>query len=263
MPHITLGQHRLYYELTGHGQQTLVLFNGITMSTAAWTLMLPVLENHYRLLRLDFLGQGQSDKPQQETYLLGEQADLANALLEQLGLEQVYLAGLSYGGMVAQHFAKRYPQKIAKLLLASTLAWSDSVNAAISDSWIAAEAEGGLDLRYQVSIPWLFSSRFLATHGDMLPDLKKMAALTDWPSVIRLINGIKQHDSRTWLDSINLPSLVLVGSEDRLTPRYQSEMLQERLPNARLEILPGAGHVLHLEAAEGFCRAITGFCPPN
>jgi 3-oxoadipate enol-lactonase len=224
--------------------------------------MLPMLESHYRVLRLDFLGQGESDKPQQESYALAQQADLAHDLLNQLGIEHINLAGLSYGGMVAQHFARRHPEKIQKLILASTLAWSDAVNAAMCDSWIAAEAAGGLDLRYEISIPWLFSSRFLSTHGGMLPDLKQMAALVDWNSVIRLINGVKQHDARTWLDTIQVPSLILIGTEDRLTPRYQSDILLERIPGARLEAIPGAGHVLHLEAAEAFCRAITGFCPP-
>jgi len=262
MPHIQLDQHSVYYELSGSGQRTLMLFNGITMSTAAWTLMLPWLESQYRLLRLDFFGQGQSDKPASELYTLGEQAELAHALVERLGIEHFYLAGLSYGGMVAQHYARRHGEHIDKLVLASTLAWSDAVNGAMSDSWIDAQTLGGFDHRYQISIPWLFSSRFLAQHGDMLPDLKRMSALADWPSIVRLINGIRQHDARSWLDSIRRPSLVLVGSEDRLTPRYQADLLLDGIPDAIQKILPGAGHVLHLEAPEAFCHAITGFCPP-
>jgi 3-oxoadipate enol-lactonase len=261
MTHIQLNGHKVYYELTGNGEKTLMLFNGITMSTVAWTFMLPVLENHYRLLRLDFLGQGDSDKPQQEYYPLEQQADLANALLQHLGIEQVYLAGLSYGGMVAQHFARRYPQRVEKLLLAATLAWSDEVNAAMSDSWIAADHAGGLNLRFTISIPWLFSSRFLASHGAMLPDLKRMAGLVDWPAVIRLIQGVKLHDARTWLDTIRVPSLILVGEEDRLTPRYQADILHEHIPGSKLVTIPAAGHVLHLEAPEAFCREITGFFP--
>lgn len=262
MPRITINHHAVYYELSGHGERTLVLFNGITMSTAAWAFMLPALENHYRLLRLDFLGQGESDKPQQQLYTLEEQAELAATLLDELGIERIYLAGLSYGGMVAQHFARRHQQRIDKLLLASTLAWSDSVNRALSDSWIAAEAAGGFELRYTVSIPWLFSSRFLAAHAAMLPDLKRMSALADWPSVIRLMEGVKLHDARTWLDTLRIPTQIIVGSEDRLTPRNQAELLLERIPGARLDLIPGAGHVLHLEATEAFCRAILGFCPP-
>jgi 3-oxoadipate enol-lactonase len=262
MPYCTLGAHSLYYELTGNGAKTLVLFNGITMSTPSWTYMLPALEAHYRVLRLDFLGQGQSSKPQTLKYALSEQSDLAAALMDQLGIDKIYLTGLSYGGMAAQHFTRRHPQKVDKLLLASTLAWCDAASASMCDSWVAAEQAGGLDLRYQISIPWLFSSRFLATHGEMLPDLKKLSELVDWPSVVRLINGLKEHDARTWLDAIRAPTLVLVGNEDRLTPLYQSEQLATRIPGARLEILAGSGHVLHLEAADAFNRAITGFCPP-
>lgn len=262
MPRLTIDAHAVYYELSGRGDKTLMLFNGITMSTAAWTFMRPVLENHYRLLRLDFLGQGESDKPPMALYPLETQAEIAAGLLDELGIERVYLAGLSYGGMVAQHFARRHQDRIEKLLLASTLAWSDSVNRALCDSWVAAEEAGGFELRYAVSVPWLFSSRFLASHAGMLPDLKRMAELADWPSVIRLMEGVKLHDARTWLDTLRMPTHIIVGTEDRLTPRYQAELLQERIPGAGLELLHGAGHVLHLEATEAFCRVITGFCTP-
>lgn len=262
MPHITLNGHSLFYELTGQGQHTLLLFNGITMSTPAWTLMTPALESQYQLLRLDFLGQGQSDKPVTEKYALTEQADLAAALLDALQLEKVYLVGLSYGGIVAQHFAHRHGQRLHKLLLASTLAWSDEVNNRISQSWIESNAIGGLDLRYSASVPWLFSSRFLAANAAMLDDMKVMAGMVDWDAVIRLINGVKEHDARNWLQQIKLPCHILLGEEDRLTPLYQAHLLQQRISGATLELLPHAAHVLHIEAAEAFVRSIFRFCQP-
>ncbi|TDR79906.1 alpha/beta fold hydrolase [Paludibacterium purpuratum] len=262
MPRIQVNNSSIYYEWSGRGDKTLVLFNGITMSTVAWTFMLPVLEAHYRLLRLDFLGQGESGKPPETIYSLADQAEIALAVMDELSIETCYLVGLSYGGMVAQHFARRYPSRIEKLLLASTLAWSDSVNAAMCDSWIAAHDAGGFDLGYQISIPWLFSSHFLASQAAILPELKRIAALADWPSVVRLLAGVKQHDARTWLDTLQVPTHIIVGTEDRLTPRYQAELLHERITGSTLALLSGAGHVLHLEAPEAFCRAITGFCPP-
>jgi len=262
MPHLTLAGHTLFYELSGRGQHTLVLFNGITMSTVGWTLMAAPLEQHYQLLRLDFLGQGLSDKPLADHYPLSQQADLAAALLDELGIQKVFLVGLSYGGMVAQHFAHRHPERLHKLLLASTLAWSDEVNNYISQSWIDANTAGGLALRYSSSLPWLFSSRFLASNAAMLEDMKEMAALVDWNAVIRLINGVKEHDARNWLSSLHLPCHILLGDEDRLTPLYQAKLLQERIPGATLEILPGAAHALHIEAAPAFVRSIFGFCQP-
>lgn len=259
MPYAEISGHNVYYELSGQGAQVLVLFNGITMSTAAWALLQPQLEPHFQLLRFDFLGQGQSDHPGGDKYPLGEQADLAAGLLNHLGIAEVYLTGLSYGGMVAQHFAHRHPNRVSRLLLAATLAWADSVNNHISDSWIAANQSGGLDLRYAVSVPWLFSSRFLASNAAMLDDMKLIAGMVDWDAVIRLIAGVTEHDARTWLHELAMPCHILVGDEDRLTPLYQAELLRERLPGAQMEILPGAGHVLHIEAADAFVRSIIRF----
>ncbi|POZ60580.1 alpha/beta fold hydrolase [Chromobacterium alticapitis] len=259
MPYAEIAGHRIYYEESGHGEQPLLLLNGITMSTAGWTLVQPLLEPHYRLLRMDFLGQGQSDRPAAPLYHLAEQADLACGLLDHLGINQAYVVGLSYGGMAAQHLAHRHPGRVSRLLLAGTLAWADSVNHRIGDSWIAAHERGGLDLRYQVSIPWLFSSRFLADNAAMLEDLKMLAGLVDWDAVVRLIEGVKLHDARTWLPQLQLPVHILVGDEDRLTPLYQSRLLRELIPDAELEVLPDAGHVLHIEAAEAFARGIIRF----
>ncbi|AAQ59006.1 alpha/beta fold hydrolase [Chromobacterium violaceum] len=259
MPHAQLAGYQVYYEESGHGSQPLLLLNGITMSTVGWTLMMPLLEPHFRVIRMDFLGQGQSEHPPGELYALADQADLAAALLDWLQLPQAYVAGLSYGGMVAQHLAHRHPGRLSRLLLAGTLAWADTVNHHIGDSWIAANNQGGLDLRYQVSVPWLFSSRFLAGNAAMLDDLKLLAGMVDWDAVIRLINGVRQHDARTWLPQLQLPVHILVGDEDRLTPLYQARLLQELIPGAELEVLPGAAHVLHIEAVEAFARAIVRF----
>ncbi|AXK40874.1 alpha/beta fold hydrolase [Crenobacter cavernae] len=261
MPFVSAGTHRLYYESSGHGKRPLLLMNGITMSTVAWALLLPQLEAHYQVIRLDFLGQGQSDKPAIDAYLLADQADHAAHLLDVLGLTKVHVAGLSYGGMVAQHFARRHPDKVDHLVLAATLAWSDDANNQIAESWIAAHQLGGLDLRFTVSLPWLFSSRYLSQHYALLPELKIMAGLADWPSVVRLINGVRLHDARTWLDSFTMPTRVIVGDEDRLTPLYQAELLARGIPHADFVRLPSTGHALHLEAPDLFARALEAFCP--
>lgn len=259
MPFIHTGQRQLYYEDSGQGTQVLMLFNGLTMSTAAWTLMTPVLEQRFRVIRLDFQGQGLSERSNQAAYPLPQQADDAAALLAHLGIDSVYLVGLSYGGMVAQHFTRRHPQRVQRLLLASTLAWSDAVNADIAASWALAERAGGADLRFDISLPWLFSSRFLQTGRSMLPDLKRIAATVPWPDIERIIGGVMAHDARSWLGELKLPVHVIVGDEDRLTPLYQAQLLQNGIAGATLSILPGAGHAIHLEAPQQFCQQIFQF----
>lgn len=259
MPFATIQQRQVYYEISGHGSDTLLLFNGLTMSTLAWGLMTPALEQRFRVLRLDFQGQGQSEQTTVDHYPLPQQADDAAALLETLGIAPVYLVGLSYGGMVAQHFARRHPARLERLLLASTLAWSDAVNQQISASWSQAEQAGGADLRFDISLPWLFSSRFFATASAMLPDLRRISAAAGWGAIQRIIGGVLQHDARSWLQDIKVPTHIIVGDEDRLTPLYQAQLLQQGIPGATLAVLPGAGHAIHLEAPQAFCQQIFQF----
>lgn len=259
MPMLQHDGRQLYYEVSGHGEQPLLLFNGLTMSTAAWTLMAPLLEPRFRLIRLDFQGQGQSERRVQDSYPLTQQADDAAALLDHLGIEQCYLAGLSYGGMVALHFARRHPARLSRLLLASTLAWSDAANVYIAQSWSAAQQAGGPGLRFDISLPWLFSSRFFVSSAQMLPDLRTIAATVDWPGVERILAGIREHDARSWLDEIRVPTHIIVGSEDRLTPLYQSELLHQGIAGSTLTVLPGAGHAIHIEAPAAFAQQISRF----
>lgn len=263
MPFFSQQQRQIYYETSGKGSTPLMLFNGLTMSTAAWTLLMPQLESQFHVIRLDFQGQGLSDKSPQDAYALSAQADDAAALLDHLGIDRCYLAGLSYGGMVALHFARRHGSRLQRLLLASTLAWSDAANVYIAQSWDTADKVGGADLRFDVSLPWLFSSRFFAAQAAMLPDLRRIAATVDWPATQRILAGVRNHDARSWLSDIHVPTHVLVGDEDRLTPPYQARLLQQGIPGATLELLPGAGHAIHLEAAEAFARAILRFGQPD
>lgn len=259
MPMLQHDGRQLYYEVSGQGSTPLMLFNGLTMSTAAWTLMAPLLEPRFRLIRLDFQGQGQSEHHVQPAYPLPQQADDAAAVLDHLGIAQCYVAGLSYGGMVALHFARRHPQRLSRLLLAATLAWSDAANQQIASSWMAADKAGGADLRFDISLPWLFSSRFFTAASQMLPDLRRIAAGVDWPAVERIIAGVMSHDARSWLDSLDVPTHIIVGDEDRLTPLYQARLLQQGIAGATLDILPGAGHALHLEAPMAFAQHIIRF----
>lgn len=260
MPHSTTLPCRLFYETSGRDDAPwLLLMNGITMNTAGWTLLMPHLEPHFHVLRLDFPGQGASDKPEQDKYPLTAQADAAAALLAELGIERVQLVGLSYGGMVAQHFTHRHPRRVERLTLAATLAWSDAVNRYIHESWLACDDAGGYALRFDTGLPWLFSSRFLASQAALLPALKEATAIVDWPAAVRLSRGVLDHDARNWLSTFHCPTQVLVGNEDRLTPLYQAHLLASSIPHARLQVLEGQAHALHLEAPEAFARAVVAF----
>ena len=259
MPRIRLSDTTLHYEFNGGGPDTVVLLNGITMDTGGWALQLPALTQAYRVLTLDFRGQGRSDRPEAPFYGLDRQADDVAELLQALDIRRADVVGLSYGGMVAQHLAYRHPARIGRLVLASTLAYADAANAAISASLAGAMAAGGAALRFDTTKPWLYGSRFLQEQAGFVDELRAQGELIDWAAATRLMLGVARHDARAWLDRIAAPTLVLVGDEDRLTPLYQARLLARTIPAARLVEIPGCGHASHLEAPAAFNRAVTGF----
>ncbi len=260
MPYLEVDHRRLFYERGGQPDgPALMLLNGITMNTSAWTWLMPVLEKSFDVIRVDFCGQGLSDKPDEASYPLARQASDAAALLAQLKVGRAHVLGLSYGGMVALHFARHHPERVDRLLLAATLAWSDPVNALIARNWIDSDKAGGFALRFDSGLPWLFSSRFLAAQAHLLPTLRQFAEAVDWPAAQRLSHGVLEHDARSWLGEIRCPTLVVVGSEDRLTPRHQAELLAHGIAGARLLLLDGCAHALHLEAPDALAGAAQRF----
>ena len=259
MPNITLNSVQLYYESHGSGDEAIVLFNGITMNTTGWLWQLPALLQQRRVILLDFRGQGKSEHPVCEAYSLDQQADDVAALMSALGIEKFDVLGLSYGGMVALHMAQRHLARIKRLVLASTLAYADAANEAIKASWLEIMQCGGQDLRFVASVPWLYGSRFIESQRAVLEQIRAQGVDIDWPAVVRLMNGVSEHDARPWLSSIVVPTLILAGDEDRLTPPYQARHLALTIPDALLVELTGYGHALHIEAPLQFNEALTSF----
>lgn len=259
MPLIDINDTQLYYEVCGDGPQTLVLLNGIFMSTAAWSLQVAELKSRFRVLTYDLRGQLQSGKPDGAIYSMSQHAADLAALLDKLDLSSVYLLGLSYGGAVAQQFALDYPLRVAQLLLASTMAWSDPVNEAITNAWEAAVATGNAALRFDISLPLTFGAAYLTQQADKIPLMREFASRQSWPPMARLVAGIRAHDVRERLGQIQAPTLVLVGEDDRFTPLYHARLLANSIPGARLQVLPDCGHAVPLERPAEFNRLVLDF----
>lgn len=257
MPTLTVHGVEHYYEIHGNGPP-LVLLNGILMNAAGWAYQLKGLTPYYRVLVYDMRGQGASGKPEQAYYDLQQQADDLAELLTQLGIQRTHVVGLSYGGAVAQYFAARFSDRVDRLVLADTMAWSDGVNEAIADGWAAAGAVSA-DLRFQFMLPLTFGRRFLEVHRERLPLFSQQSAMLDWAVVMRLVDGMRRHDARAILRQIAVPTLVLVGEEDRFCPLHHAQYLAQHIPGATLEILPECGHATAIEAPEAFNASVRAF----
>lgn len=243
MPTIQVDHLNIYYELHGSMEDpVLVLNNGIIMNAAtSWAFQTKELSEAYRVLQYDCRGQGQSDHPEGPYSMEGHADDLAG-LLQGLGIEKANIAGISYGGEVAQAFALKYPQMTTSLVLADTASEVGPQLRLIIESWMDALDSGDPDTFFHATVPWNFSSEFISANPELLAAAKERYAQLDFAAVTLLCRCFLDVDFTSRLDQITAPTCVVVGDKDWLKGIKYAQILQDHIPGAELHTIPGAGH---------------------
>jgi 3-oxoadipate enol-lactonase len=260
MPKIEINDIEIYYELHGRDDApVLALNNGILMNAAAsWGFQTAALSRVYRVLQYDCRGQGQSSHPA-EPYSMALHADDLAALLRALDIPAAHIAGISYGGEVAQAFALEYPHMTCSLLLADTVCQVGPELRMIVESWLDAARAGDGDAFFNATVPWNFSPEFIANNPALLADARRRYQLLDFPAVVRLCECFVEVNFTERLAQITAPVCILAGECDLLKGPAYARLLKERLPKAELHILPGAGHASCWERPAEFNTVVLGF----
>lgn len=253
----------LYYEVHGNMQseRTIVFLSGLSQSTVSWILTTPSFKNDFKIVLLDFIFQGQSDKSGEWRDFNIHAKDVL-AVIDELKLSKVILAGLSYGSLVAQHFAVLYPQRLEKLILISTFAHKTPYYDAIEHAWWRALELGGYPLMLDIMLPSVLSEDYFK--NPLIPiDLMKQARQEvngETEALFKLMEATKRRpDFRTELQKIKTPTLVLQGEKDLLLPVHLATEVQKNISGSQLVVIPMAGHTLNLEAVPQMCAAIKQF----
>ena len=250
----------LYYELHGSADApVLVLNNGILMNAAtSWVFQTQTLSKQLRLLQYDCRGQGQSDHPQ-SAYSMELHADDLAALLEALEIETAHIAGISYGGEVAQAFGLKYPEKTRSLILADTVSEVGPELRTIIESWMDAARSEDAVAFFNATVPWNFSAAFIAANPGLLSDAKKRYSLLDYTAVLRLCECFLGVDFTQRLGEIKTPTCILYGEQDLLKGSKYAQILKLGIPHAEMHVLLGSGHASCWERAEEFNSIVLGF----
>ncbi len=253
----------VHYLDEGAGEQAVVFVHGFPFRASMWEPQFPVaVEAGRRAVAPDLPGFGRSTVPaERSAYSIDGYADLVAALVGDLGLGRVVLMGLSMGGYIALAVARRHPDVLAGLVLADTRADPDSPEGRQTRSDHQALLEERGDVTPLVDG---LLTRILADTGPRhaevgatLGDMMRSTAPAGW---IGALEAMKQRRDQTdLLPSIAVPTLVVVGEGDALAPVDVAEAMAKEIPGARLEIVPGAGHVANLENPEVFNRALSEF----
>jgi len=250
----------LYHELHGpKDAPLLVLNNGIIMNAAtSWVFQTETLAKHYRLLQYDCRGQGQSDHPE-APYTMELHADDLCALLSALGYEKAHLAGISYGGEVAQAFALKYPERTQSLILADTVSEVGAELRITVESWLDAARACNAEAFFNATVPWNFSPTFVANNPRLLADAKTRYTQLDYAAIVRLCECFLGVNFTARLGEIKCPTCIVAGSVDLLKGPAYAAVLKNGIPQAELHILHGAGHASCWEKPQEFNTVVLGF----
>ena len=235
----------------------LVLVHGYPLDGAMWSGVARALSPKFRVIKPDLPGRGDTVAPASGN--LEDYADFLETVLSALEAP-AGLAGFSMGGYAALALARRRPERLAALALVDTRAQpDDEAGRAKRDEAIATVRSGGVTPIADAMVPKLLSPAG-AGNRDLVERVRRIMLRQKPETVEGDLTAMRDRaDARPALAGIGIPTLVVVGTEDALTPPADSEAMAAAIPGARLTTIPGAGHLSPMERPGAVAAALSEF----
>ncbi len=257
MPRLTVNNIGMHYVEAGQGSP-LLLLHGVGGSHEMWLPIIPELAKSFRVIAADHRGHGASDKPLGQYTISLFCADWL-ALMDALKVDHAHLVGLSMGGAIAMRLAVEHPRCVRSLVLMDTWAHPHPDFLGLLRRRLERLESGDFSAYAEEAIPQVFSPAFIAANPQAMAEYRQRVAKLDPDSIRSAVNACITHDMRGKQAEIQAPTLVVVGSEDRLTPPYHSEYLARTIPGAKLAVIQGSGHIPHVEKPGEFLKVVAAF----
>lgn len=261
--------HRLAYLDEGQGPVVL-LIHGIPTSSLLWRNIIPVLAKTHRVVAPDMLNYGQSDKPAHADVSIAAQSRLMVGLLDALGVARADVVGHDIGGGVAQLLAVNHPQRVAKLVLASSVSF---------DSWPIPEFKPLQDPRTEAAMTLEEFDTMLrgflpqgVYRRESLDDHALQALMAPWAGEagkralfrnFRRLNSEYTQAVSEQLGHIEHPTLILWGREDPFQKPAYAQKLQQAIPGSRLHWFDEASHWIMEEKPQAVAAVLQAFLDPK
>lgn len=236
-----------------------VLLHGYPFNRTMWREQVEALKKNHRVIVPDLRGHGESAVTPGAT--MEDMASDVAALLESLDVSRPALGGLSMGGYVALAFSRLFPSQVRAFVLADTRAQADTEEAKQNREQQAQKAlSEGMEAIADGFLPKLLAPATLNGRPDTVKRVRDMIVGTNPAGAAAALRGLAQRQNQIpFLFRIIAPTLIVVGSEDTLTPVADSELMHREIGGSRLKTIEGAGHVSNLENTEEFNRALVEF----
>jgi 3-oxoadipate enol-lactonase len=252
---------RIHYRVTGRtSAPPLLLIQGLGMDKHGWDIQRFVFSLRYRVIAFDNRGAGRSDKPLGD-YDLSQMAADAVAVLDDVGVDRAHVVGASMGGAIAQLIAVLHPQRVRSLTLVCTSCRNQQWRKELLQTWAWDAQRHGVGTMAGHAARWVIGPRSFRRLVPVIGWLGPLGFGRSSEAFAAQVAAIVAADDSLadLLPSIEVPTLVVVGNQDILTPRGDSEELAEMIPTAELVVISGAAHGLMIEHATTFNRILGEF----
>ena len=259
MPTATVNGLELAFERVGEGPP-LVLAHGVLGDSRTWRPQLAGLAGELTVVAWDEPGAGRSSEPQ-EPFELADYADALAGLIEVLGLGPAAVAGMSWGGIVAQELYRRRPELVAGLILADTYAgWAGSLTTEACAARLASCLSQSTMPAEEVVEQWMPSLLSTGAPAAVADELASILSDFRPAGFRRAASAAAVADTRDLLGRIEVPTLLLWGEHDARSPVAVGERMRDAIPGAQLSVIADAGHVSNLEQPARFNKEVLEFC---
>ena len=246
------------YDDMGSGD-AVVFLHGFPHHRALWASQVAALVDRARCIAPDLRGFGESSV--HTPYSVDQYADDLAALLDSLRIERAVVCGLSMGGYVALAFWRRHRARVRALILMDTRAGNDSAEGRERrDQMIALARQRGSEAVADAMITGMVGKRTREKCPEVVDDVHRMLESAPVDGVVGALEALRDRpDSTATLATIDVPTLIVVGEDDVLTPPGEAMLLHAGIRGSTLEVIAGAGHVANVERPAAVNHVITEF----
>ena len=259
MPFVSVDKIQIAYDDIGSGSP-LVLMHGFPFNRSLWNDQVDELSKSHRVITPDLRGFGESSSSA-DTATMTRMAEDVAALLDHLQIPQAIVGGLSMGGYAVLAFYKLFPSRVRGLILADTRPQADTEDAKQGRAQQAQRALAeGMGPIADSMLPKLLTPETVAKRPEVVRRIMEMMMKTKPEGAAPALLGMAAREDQTeLLPKVAVPTLIVVGRDDAITPVSDSEKMHSSIAGSRLVIIEGAGHVSNIEQASVFNREVSMF----
>ena len=252
---VTVYGAKIHYVEAGSGAPV-ILIHGLADTVTIWDPVIPALAARFRVIALDQIGFGRSDKPLLN-YRVSTPVDFLDGFLTELKIERASLVGNSLGGWVAAAYALAHPERVERLVLSDAAGYAALAKTMDSRALRALRVASRDDIRYLGPLAF-HDKRF---YQDVDAAFKERVTAGDSYTVAQVLDSMIRGDDAldNKLQTLKQPTLVLWGREDKLIPLSFGEQFHREIVNSRLRIIDNCGHMPQLECPNEFSAAVLKF----